>query len=87
MGHHNISASYRPRYRPSRDLYKDSMLISPPPRKLTGLCQQTTSDPDSMTPSKLAGLCQQTTSNPDRMTNNVSRLSKQTSIKISKWEK
>ena len=84
MGHQYISASYRPRYRPSRDLYKDSMLISPPPRKLTGLCQQATSDPDSMTPSELAGLGQQTTSYPDRMTN-VSCLSKQTSTKISKW--
>ena len=84
MGHQYISASYRPRYRPSRDLYKDSMLISPPPRKLIGLCQQTTSDPDSTTPSKLTELCQQTTSNPDRMTN-VSCLSEQTSTKISKW--
>ena len=84
MGHQYISRSYRPCYRPSRELYKDSMLISPPLRKLTGLCQQTTSDPDSMTPRKLTGLCQQTTSNPDRMTN-VSCLSNQISIKTSKW--
>ena len=79
MGHQYISVSYRPRYRPSRDLYKDSMLISLPPRKLTGLCQQTTPDRDSMTPRKLTGLCQQTTPDRDSMTpRKLTRLCQQT---------